>query len=338
MEEQERKRKRLIQRKIGKTQNGSFVDLTLLEQLKNMGVAPEIALEGLKQCNNKGNETWDFVFSIEGANKLKDKVYQRAMKDDYGLTINQIIGMNFSEARARAALLLCYNDSNDAIEMITNPSEYHKKHLDRIEGILLPFVQQKELQRKRQLEQELLKKMLLEQQKNKMNTDDNNDNNIMDDIEESNDDDMNDIGNNDENNDIDGDMEMDNKHDDIKEDLNNNINNNEIENEQIKVKPMPNVYKQNNNNNNETNIDDIELVNDFDPVSFNAPTNDDKIATDILDDIGDAVEDPDAYLDLDLTDEANAIVVIRAQIDTYLNNNTNNNESHLKINFNNNNQ
>lgn len=47
-EERQRLRDRAIQKKIGLTQNGKFVDLKLVRDLQNFGVDREIAIEALR--------------------------------------------------------------------------------------------------------------------------------------------------------------------------------------------------------------------------------------------------------------------------------------------------
>merc|ERR1712154_111213 len=55
--ERERARQRAEQKKYGATKSGKFVDLKLLEQLKEMGVEKEIAVEALRQTDNAGDHT-----------------------------------------------------------------------------------------------------------------------------------------------------------------------------------------------------------------------------------------------------------------------------------------
>eukprot|EP00486_Rosalina_sp_Unknown_P005938 CAMPEP_0201569454 /NCGR_PEP_ID=MMETSP0190_2-20130828/11117_1 /ASSEMBLY_ACC=CAM_ASM_000263 /TAXON_ID=37353 /ORGANISM="Rosalina sp." /LENGTH=743 /DNA_ID=CAMNT_0047991755 /DNA_START=88 /DNA_END=2315 /DNA_ORIENTATION=+ len=354
-DELERKRKaeikraadRRLQKKYGATKNGKFVDLTLLDQLQGMGVEKEIAIEALRQTDNAGEDTLNLCLDPERKGILASTLYSRFMNDEFIWKIEQVIDVLggagiVSESRVRAALFITFNDVEEAINMLSQPTPTEVIELDRVEVIFIPYVQkrQERIRREREMAEKMRKlqeeqaKKLLEQQKleqeqqNEENpNDDNNDQEMNDDEQQVPEQGMNIDGNtdnevNEDNQDNDGDDNMgdeeeanntkpmaiddgvDENDDDVKKDEDGNI----VEPKQRKVKAMPNPNLGDVNENDEDEEDVVDkLVDTFNPIGYTQPNDDDmKIEQHILDDL-DTINDEDEYLDLPLDAEKDAL-------------------------------
>jgi len=294
-------RERALQKKYGLTQNGKFVDLKLLDQLKGMGVEKEIAIEALRQTNNAGDDTLNLCLDPQRKEILAQTLYSRYFNDKYLYQIEQILSVlgsdNVTESRARAALFISFNDVEQSINMLSAPNPTEVVDLDRIEARFIPFVQQRQ---ERILREQMMaeKQRKLKEEKEKNSNDMNVDDAMDKDEEEANN------CNDNEAMMIDGVDE----NDDLKKDEKGNV----VDPVNIKAKPMPNPNIGDVNDND----DDImsKLVDDYKPIQRKLPDEDDmKIEQHILDDLD---NDDESYLDIDLTKEQDALTNLKVLLNS----------------------
>ena len=360
-DEAERKRKaeikraadRRLQKKYGATKSGKFVDLTLLDQLLGMGVEKEIAIEALRQTDNAGEDTLNLCLDPERKSVLASGLYSRYMNDKHLWKIEQVIDVLggegiVSESRVRAALFITFNEVEEAINMLSQPTPTDVIELDRVEIIFVPYVRKRQerirkereiAERMRKLREEEERKLLEQQQKDmeqgvvlENQNDDNDDDDEMDmnDVGDTNDEEQKDMnvdnvlcGNDEDNDDVDMDEEEANNNgdggpmvidgvdgsDDVKKDEDGNV----VEPKQRKVKAMPNPHLGDVNEDDEDKEEDVvdKLVDDFEPIQYTQPNDDDmKIEQHILDDLDD-INDEEAYLDIDLSTEKDALQTLK---------------------------
>lgn len=89
-------RERNEQRRLGQTQDGSFVDPDLVQQLTGMGLDRKAAVEALKKTNN------DLAAALDAAQAEQQKAAGDAPVDE--LALAQLISMGFDQEKSEAAL------------------------------------------------------------------------------------------------------------------------------------------------------------------------------------------------------------------------------------------
>jgi len=300
-EERQRLRDRAIQKRIGLTQNGKFVDLKLVRELQNFGVDREIAIEALRQTDNNGESTLDLCTDPQRREILAQTLFARHFNDKELNKIEQILGLigpeNVTESRVRAALFLKFNNVEEAVNLLTAPQITDIVDLDRIEVRFVPYVQERQqrLMRKQQREEEERKKQM------EMEQDGN----------ENEEEPMNGGGNGTET--VDEVKQMDVDDDDNDNDDGKN-GGDVVEAAAIPSQAMPNPDLGDVHVPMEQDIVN-NLVDDFQPIQRKQPDEDDmKIEQHILDDL--SINDEDAYLDIELHREQEALDHLRVLLNT----------------------
>ena len=363
--ERRRHEDRRIQRMYGATKNGKFVDLKLLDQLQGMGVEKEIGIEALRQTDNAGEETLDLCMDPERKEVLAQTLFARYMNDEFIYKINQVIDVlggpdNIAESRVRAALFITYNNVEEAVTMLSQPTPTQVIDLDRIEIRFVDYVQkrqerilrqklQAEKMRKLREEQEKrLAEMAKQQQENA--NDDNNDDVEMDNDDNGDNKDNDEVGDEDGGGDMNVDGNTDNEATNDNDDddgTNDNIkpmvidagidanednkdekdeNGDVVDEMKIKAKAMPNP------NLGDVNVDEADdiinnLVDNYNPIQYNQPNEEDmKIEQHIIDDLDD-INDDESYLDIDLSAEQDALTNLKVLLTSMQMNGQQNNNS-----------
>mmetsp|Transcript_47413 Transcript_47413/g.76048 ORF Transcript_47413/g.76048 Transcript_47413/m.76048 type:complete len:669 (+) Transcript_47413:75-2081(+) len=279
-QERERAQQRRLQRKYGATKSGKFVDLNLLQQLQGMGVEREIAVEALRQTDNNGEETLNLCTDPDRKEVLAQTLFARYLNEKHADKVEhvqQVMGHdNVSEPRVRAALFLTFHDVEQAITMLSAPDAQQVVELDRVELRFVAYVQKRQemlLQRAKQ--ESLMQQQQQQQQLNDDDKDDENDTNMADNEEQD---------------------EEEANGDEMEQDAN------VVDPAEIQSKAMPNPHLGDKNVEQE---EEQKLVDKFKPIGYHVPDEDDrKIEQHILDDLD---NDEEAYLDIDLTTEQDAL-------------------------------
>jgi len=308
-EERQRLRDRREQRKIGLTQNGKFVDLKLVRNLVNFGVDREIAIEALRQTNNDGENTLDLCTDPQRREVLAQTLYARHLNDKHINGIEQILGLigpeNVSETRVRAAMFLKFNNVEDAIDLLTNPQPTDIVDLERVEARFVPYVlkRQQRLRRKREKEEEeRRKRMEMEMEVEKQRQ--------MEMEMEVN------GGGGDEDGDQNEDQNLNVEGDGAEED---EVKGMDVDDDTVKAAAIPSQAMPNPDL-GDVNVpmeEDVvnNLVDDFQPIQRRQRDEDDaKIEEHILDDLH--INDEDAYLDVELNQEQEALDHLRVLLNT----------------------
>eukprot|EP00488_Nonionellina_sp_1-RS-2012_P004115 TRINITY_DN9178_c0_g1_i1.p1 TRINITY_DN9178_c0_g1~~TRINITY_DN9178_c0_g1_i1.p1 ORF type:complete len:144 (+),score=28.12 TRINITY_DN9178_c0_g1_i1:50-433(+) len=99
-----------------------------------MGVEHEIAVEALRQTNNVASDAINLCIDPNKKQILSQTLFETHFNDKCLDKIQQMITiLGITESRARAALFLCYNDIESAINMLSAPTPTQIIDLDRIE-------------------------------------------------------------------------------------------------------------------------------------------------------------------------------------------------------------
>merc|ERR1719204_2479235 len=322
-EEREAHRKRALQRKYGLTQNGKFVDLKLLEQLRSMGVEKEIAIEALRQTDNAGEDTLDLVTNADRKEILAQTLFARYFNDSRLHLIESVLGVlgadNVSEARVRSALFLTYNNVDEAIDMLSTQHDNPQNvvDLDRIEVRFVPYVQRRqeklrrEQLRKQREAEESRKQAELEaaqtEQPQQPEADEDGQDVAMAEQDDDGDavDDA-DVGSGAEAKES---MEVDDEAKEEPESGSGGV----VQPVKIEAKAMPNPNLGDVNEEPKADITE-RLVDQFKPIQHKRPNEDDqKIEEHILDDLD---NDEESYLDIDLSKEQNALTNLGAMLNS----------------------
>jgi len=100
------KREREEQRKLGQTEDGSFVNPDIVKQLVGMGLKKEVAVAALKKANNDLDAALTLV-QTTSEDSLLGRAVKRKHEDDIpidDLALAQLISLGFDSAAAEAAL------------------------------------------------------------------------------------------------------------------------------------------------------------------------------------------------------------------------------------------
>jgi len=245
-----------------------------------------------------GESTLDLCTDPQRREILAQTLFARHFNDKELNKIEQILGLigpeNVTESRVRAALFLKFNNVEEAVNLLTAPKITDIVDLDRIEVRFVPFVQERQqrLLRKQQLEEEERKKQMEMEQDGNENEEEpmnggGNDIETVDEVKQMDVDDDNDDGKNG------GDV---------------------VEAAAIPSQAMPNPDLGDVHVPMEQDIVN-NLVDDFQPIQRKQPDEDDmKIEQHILDDL--SINDEDAYLDIELHREQEALDHLRVLLNT----------------------
>jgi len=116
-EEQRKRAEKRKQRKFGKTINGKWVHLPLLEALVAQGFAEDLAAEALKQSDNDEEKTYDLLVNhvdLLGIALKQSKPPFVPAEDE----IMQIVALGFTPSQAHGTLKFTEGDINAAVEKL----------------------------------------------------------------------------------------------------------------------------------------------------------------------------------------------------------------------------
>ncbi|ETN99132.1 hypothetical protein RFI_38350, partial [Reticulomyxa filosa] len=162
-DEQRRLAERARARRYGKTKGNRFIDVNMLDKIKETGIPEEIAVEALKQTDNHYEQTMDQCFNIEKRALLMAKILQRSMRLN-SLDVRSLQDMGFNEARCRAALIATSKNLRHAIQYLLNPTAEQKEQVDRLEAEIVTYMSTLQLLQTKEQEEK-------EKEKEKTNTD-----------------------------------------------------------------------------------------------------------------------------------------------------------------------
>ena len=117
IEERNHFRERRLKRKYGKTVNGQYINLEILDLLVEQGFDKELVIEGLKQTDNDENRTVSLL--LEAPNLLRRSFPAAEVQSFFSEDkINGLLQLGTTEEKAKSALFQTSGDIDAAAELI----------------------------------------------------------------------------------------------------------------------------------------------------------------------------------------------------------------------------